>query len=65
MTTPGIVEKVRVGTQGPAGPASVKVIYNGIAWPTRPSTGGTIPVLWLGGTTEPAGAIDGDIWITS
>jgi hypothetical protein len=65
MTTPGIVETVRVGTQGPAGPGAVKVYWSGTSWPSRPTSAGTAPVFWLGGTTEPAGAIDGDVWITA
>lgn len=37
------------------------VIYNG-AWPDRPTT--TSPCVFIGGTTAPTDAADGDIWIS-
>lgn len=65
MTTPGITEVVQTGPVGPAGPTAIRVNWTGSAWPARPSTGTSVPVIWQGGTTEPPGALDGDIWITA
>lgn len=61
-----IVEVVRDGPQGPAGPAAIRVHWTGTAWPARPATTITqgAPVWWIGGTTEPPGALDGDLWVT-
>ena len=38
------------------------VKWNGSAWPARPA-GGYALVIWVGGTTQPAGMAADDLWI--
>lgn len=62
-----VTEAYTQGPMGPSGPGAIKVEWDGTAWPARPGAATTlgVPVFWYGGPTEPAGAIDGDVWVSS
>ena len=34
-------------------------------WPSRPTVPAGFVVLWIGGTSAPAGMVDGDVWFSA